>query len=146
MNRHLVVAAAGLALALTTVTVQADPIKDRKELFKEWGDNTKPVVEMLKGKEKFDIAVVQKALVAYEKNIKLLPDLFPVGSETGGDTEALAAIWQDKAKFNGNFTKMTADVATAAGVITDEASFKTSFPNVVANCKACHDDFKQKKK
>ena len=146
MNRHFVVAAAGLALALTTVTVQADPIKDRKDLYKEWGDNTKPLGEMLKGKEKFDLAVVEKALAAYEKNIKLLPDLFPPGSETGGETEALPAIWQDKAKFNDHFTKMTADVAAAKAAITDEATFKKNFPSVVANCKGCHDDYRQKKK
>jgi len=147
MNRNLVAVAATIAIAFTTTAVvaQSDSIKERKTLFKEWGNDTKPVGEMLKGNEKFNLTAVQTALDAYVKHVKALPDLFPVGTETGGDTEALPAVWKDKAKFNDIFSKLGADAAAARTAITDEASFKKNFPGVLRNCKGCHDDFREKK-
>ena len=147
MKRNFVAVAATFAIALTTTATmaQSDPIKERKALLKEWGKDTKPLGEMLKGKEKFDLTTVQAALDTYVKHVKVLPDLFPAGSDTGEETEALPAIWQDKAKFNDLFTRLDTDAASARAAIKDEASFKANFPNVVRNCKACHDDFRQKK-
>lgn len=124
---------------------QSDPIKERKTLYKEWGTTTKPVGEMLKGEREFDLAAVQAALDSYAKHVKVLPTLFPVGSETGGETEALPSIWQNKAKFDDIFPKLEADAAAARAKITDEASFKANFPGVVRSCKTCHDEFRKKK-
>jgi len=147
MNRNLTAVAATIVIALTTTAVmaQSDTIKERKTLFKEWGDDTKPLGEMLKGKERFDLAAVQKALDAYTKHVKVLPELFPAGSDKGGDTEALPAVWQDKTKFNDGFSKLATDAEAARAAIKDEASFKANFPGVVGNCKGCHDNFKEKK-
>jgi len=146
MNRNLVAVAATVVIALTTTAAMAqDSIKERQTLFKEWGKDTKPLGEMLKGNEKFDLAAVQTALDAYAKNVKVLPELFPAGTETGGDTEALPAIWKDKTKFTDLFSKLGTDAAAARAAITDEASFKSNFPSVLRNCKGCHDDFRQKK-
>lgn len=146
MVRRLTAAlAAGIitAIAATAVTAQADVIKERQALLKQFGDATKPIGGMLRGSVPFDLAQVQAALDLYVKDAKVLPTLFPAGSGTG-DTEALPAIWTNKADFDARFVKLGTDAAAARAAITDEASFKASFPGVVRNCGGCHDTYRQK--
>ncbi|WP_018391381.1 cytochrome c [Ancylobacter sp. FA202] len=146
MVRRLTAAlAAGIitAIAATAVTAQADVIKERQALLKQFGDATKPIGGMLRGSVPFDLAQVQAALDLYVKDAKVLPTLFPAGSGTG-DTEALPAIWTNKADFDARFAKLGSDAAAARAAITDEASFKANFPGVVRNCGGCHDTYRQK--
>jgi cytochrome c556 len=139
------VALTATALAATAVTAADDPIKTRKEILKGFGDATKPNAGALKGEVPFNLAAAQAALKAYADGAKKLPDLFPENSKTGGDTEALPAIWQNKQKFLDIYAKLGKDAAAAAAAIKDEATFKAEYPKVLGNCKACHDDFRQKK-
>ncbi|SCW38525.1 c-type cytochrome [Ancylobacter rudongensis] len=146
MVRRLTAAlAAGIitAIAATAVMAQADVIKERQALLKQFGDATKPIGGMLRGSVPFDLAQVQAALDLYVKDAKVLPTLFPAGSGTG-DTEALPAIWTNKADFDARFAKLGTDAAAARAAITDEASFKANFPGVVRNCGGCHDNYRQK--
>lgn len=145
MNRRLLACAAAVTalLAGTAVMAQSDVVKQRQAILKEFGDLTKPVGGMLRGNTAFDLAAVQKALDAYTKGGKELPALFPAGSDTG-DTGALPAIWQDKAKFDGLFAKLASDATAARAAITDEASFKANFPGVIRTCGTCHDSFRKK--
>jgi len=145
MSRRILVVATAFAAAVaaTAVMAQADVIKQRETLMKEFGDATKPVAGMLRGNTAFDLATVQAALDIYAKNAKILPTLFPAGSDTG-KTEALPSIWERKAEFEGLFTKLAADATAARAAITDEASFKANFPGVVRNCGTCHDSFRKK--
>ena len=145
MVRRLTVAlAAGMitAIAATMAMAQADVVKERQTLLKQFGDLTKPAGGMLRGSVPFDLAQVQAALDAYVKNTKVLPTLFPAGSGAGSD--ALPAIWTNKADFDARFAKLGADAAAARVAITDEASFKATFPGVIRNCGGCHDTYRQK--
>ncbi|GLK71147.1 cytochrome c [Ancylobacter dichloromethanicus] len=147
MVRRLTAAlAAGIltVVAATAVMAQADVVKERQTLLKQFGDLTKPVGGMLRGSTPFDLATVQAALDAYVKNAKVLPTLFPEGSDSDPDTEALPAIWTNKADFDARFAKLGTDAAAARAAITDEASFKANFPAVVRNCGGCHDNYRQK--
>jgi cytochrome c556 len=139
--------AAVAAVALAAVGASADdsPIVQRKAILKGFGDATKPVYAMLKGEAAFDNAVVQKALATYIDGAKKLPALFPDTSKTGDDTAALPKIWEEKAKFEGIFAKLGDDATAAAAAIKDEATFKANFSKVLGDCKACHDDYRQKK-
>lgn len=141
-GRFLAVCAA-VALVATSVAAQSDPIKERQALLKQYGEVTKPVGGMLKG-EKFDLATVQTALDTYAKNAKVLPGLFPAGSDKG-DTAAAPAIWQKNEEFKALFAKLEADATAARAAITDEASFKANFPGVIRTCGTCHDTFRLKK-
>lgn len=136
---------AAVALAATAVAAADDPIKMRKDILKGFGEVTKPNAGALKGEVPFNLAAAQAALKAYAEGAKKLPDLFPDNSKTGGDTEALPSIWQNKQKFNDLYAKLGKDAAAAAAAIKDEATFKAEYPKVLGNCKACHDDFRQKK-
>lgn len=146
MNRRLAVAVAAVsfsALAATAVVAQSDVIKQRQTLLKQFGDVTKPVGGMLRGNVPFDLATVQAALDTYAKNTKVLPTLFPPGSDTG-DTAALPAVWQSHAEFLALYAKLGSDATAARAAITDEASFKANFPGVIKTCGVCHDTYRKK--
>jgi cytochrome c556 len=136
--------AAALVLGMGAAFAAGDPIADRKAVLKGIGDATKAPGAMMKGEAPFDLAAVKKALDAYVDGAKKLPAMFPENSKTG-DTASLPKIWDEKAKFDAIFTKMGADATAAAAAIKDEASFKANFGKVLGNCKACHDDYRQKK-
>lgn len=132
------------AVSATAVIAQDDVVKERQTLFKEWGSGTRSVAGMLRGSTPFDLAAVQALLDSYVKNAKALPGLFPEGSGPGPNTQALAAIWNDKPAFDALFAKLESDAQAARASITDEASFKATFPGVISTCGTCHDTYRQK--
>jgi cytochrome c556 len=136
------IATAGFTVA---ASAQGDPITQRKAILKGFGAATGPVGGMMQGKAPYDQAKVQAALDTYIKGAAQLPALFPDNSKTGGKTEALPAIWGDKADFNARFAKLSADAKAAKVAIKDEASFKANMGKVLANCGGCHEKYRQKK-
>jgi len=122
----------------------ADALSERQTILKGFGDETRPVVAMMKGEAPFDLAKVKATLATYADGATKLPGLFPDNSRTG-KTEASPKIWDEKTKFDGIFAKLKSDAETASAAITDQASFKANFPKVLGNCKACHDDYRVKK-
>jgi cytochrome c556 len=135
-------AIAGAALAAAT---GAAAIKERRDLMKIDGNLSKPVVAMLKGQARFDLATVQKALKAYQNAASKEAALFPPDSKTG-DTNALPVIWEDNnmADLDARFKKFGADAAAALASIKDEASFKAEIKKVFDNCGSCHEKYKAK--
>jgi len=134
-----------MAMVAGSSFAHADPIGERQKILKGFGDATKPVAAMLKGEAQFELAPVQAALDTYIDGVKKLPGLFPDDSKTGHKTEALPKIWDEKPKFEALYEKLGTDAAAAKGNITDLASLKANFPKVLGDCKACHDDYREKK-
>ncbi|NLH82897.1 MAG: cytochrome c [Phyllobacteriaceae bacterium] len=134
-----VVATTGVGVAYA-----AGALQERQTILKGFGDETRPVVHMLKGQEPFDLAKVKAALATYAAGAEKLPGLFPDNSKTG-KTEASPKIWDEKAKFEGLFAKLKSESEAASAAITDQASLKANFPKVLGTCKACHDDFRIEK-
>lgn len=125
------------------VAFAASALEERKTILKGFGDETRPIVGMMKGEAPFDLAKVKATLATYAAGSEKLPGLFPENSKTG-KTEASPKIWTEKAKFDGLFAKLKSDSEAASAAITDQASFKANFGKVLGNCKACHDDFRLK--
>lgn len=139
-------AAALLLIALSPASAQnLDAIKARKDTLKAMGKATEAPGAMMKGEAPFDLAKVKAALAAYQDGAAKLPDLFPDNSKTGGETEALAVIWDKKQDFTDRFKKLAAEAAAASTKITDEFSFQEEFPKVVGNCSACHKVYRKPK-
>jgi len=71
---------------------------------------------------------------------QMIPSMFPPGSETGGDTKALPAIWSDKAGFDKDAAAFNAAAARLAQVAAtnDKAAFAAQFEAVGETCGACH--------
>ena len=135
-----------LALGATAAIAQNEAvIKKRQDLLKEVGDAVKPVGAMFKGEADFDLAKVQNALAVIQKNAPLLPPLFPDDSKTGGDTEALPKIWENKADFESRYKKLADDAKTAEAAIKDEDTFPDAWKAVVGNCSGCHKQYRKPK-
>jgi cytochrome c556 len=132
-----------MVVGLGAALADGDPIKQRRDLMKANGEATKPIVAMMKGAP-FDLAAVTAALKSYANAAAKEPGLFPDSSKTG-DTNALPAIWENKADFEARFAKLAKDVDAASTVIVDEASFKATMPGVLKNCGGCHEQYRAKK-
>jgi cytochrome c556 len=140
-----VLATMALAIGVTAVAAQSDPIAARKALMKANGDQAKIGAAMAKGEAPFDLDKAKKVFATFEESGVKAPDLFPDNSKTGGETAALPKIWEDKADFNAKLAKFAADSKAAASSVTDLDSFKTAWTGVVKQCGGCHETYRQKK-
>lgn len=120
-------------------------IKERKDHLKQMGDAVKPVAAMFKGEADFELGPVQAALRKMQEKAEILPGLFPEDSRTGGDTEALPAIWDEKADLEARFRKLGETAKAAEAAIGDEDTFRGAWKEVVGNCSGCHKKFRKPK-
>lgn len=120
-----------------------DPIHERHELMEGVGDAAKPIGQMLKGEREFDAAVVMASFETFEEASRQFGDLFPPGSETGQDTEAAPAIWEDRAGFEEALAAWAdaVDAAIAANPQTLEET-KPVAGEIFNTCKGCHDNYR----
>lgn len=132
-----------MVVGLGPAIAGGDPIKERRDLMKASGAATKTIVGMLKGAP-FDLEAIKAALKTYADDAAKSPTLFPDGSNKG-DTNALPAIWDNKADFVARFSKFADDVNVASTVIVDEASFRATAPRVLNDCGGCHELYRAKK-
>jgi cytochrome c556 len=144
MSVKSVVVGGIVAVALATPALALDAIEARQALLKAIGDDVRPVAAMLKGEAPFDLAKVKAALKTTAEGADKLPAFFPDNSRTG-KTEASPRIWAEKERFLALYGKLAADARAADAAITDEASLKATFPKLLGQCKACHDDYRVKK-
>jgi cytochrome c556 len=144
MNRT-VLAVAAIAIGITAVAAQSDPIATRKAAMKEVGAQTKTGGGMAKGEAPYDQGKAQTIFATYVDAAAKMPGLFPESSKTGGETAALPAIWTNMADFKGKFEKFGADAKAAQASVKDLDSFKTAFGGVTKNCGGCHENYRAKK-
>jgi len=140
-----VLAVSAIAIGITAVAAQSDPIAQRKAIMKEVGAQTKTGGGMAKGEAPYDQAQAEKLFATYVDASAKMPTLFPENSKTGGDTAALPAIWANKPDFEAKFAKFGADAKGAASAVKDADSFKTTFSAITKNCGGCHETYRAKK-
>jgi cytochrome c556 len=143
---RIVLAAAAVALAVTAVAAQSDPIAARKALMKSNGDQAKVGAAMAKGEAPFDLTKVQTIFATFADSAAKAPALFPETSKTGGETAALPAIWENKADFDARLTKFGADSKAAQSAVKDLDAFKATWGGLLKNnCGGCHEKYRMKK-
>lgn len=140
-----VLAVSAIAIGITAVAAQSDPIAQRKAIMKEVGAQTKTGAGMAKGEAPYDQGKAQTIFTTYVDAATKMPGLFPDSSKTGGDTAALPAIWENKADFDAKFAKFGADAKAAASAVKDVDGFKTAFSGITKNCGGCHETYRAKK-
>jgi cytochrome c556 len=138
-------AVVAIAVGVTAVVAQSDPIATRKQLMKDVGAQTKTGAGMAKGEAPYDQAKAQAILATYVDAATKAPALFPENSKTGGDTAALPAIWQNMGDFKGKFDKFGAEAKAAQSSVKDLDSFKSAFGGLTKNCGGCHETYRAKK-
>jgi cytochrome c556 len=145
----LCVSALAASIAATAAFAAADAVvSERHKHFEDIGKSVKEPLKMFKGEAKFEMAPVQAALKTMQEKSALLPKLFPDDSKKGKnaegkETRALPAIWDNKADFEERMKKLGDDAKKAETAITDEASFKTTFKDVMGNCSGCHKKYRK---
>lgn len=120
-----------------------DPRHERHELMEDVGDAAKPVGQMLKGEAEYDQDVLMASLRTFQTVSMKFGDLFPPGTETGMDTEAAPAIWEDREGFEQALAdwREAIDAAIAAKPMSLEDA-KPVAGAVFKTCKGCHDNYR----
>ncbi len=136
--RLALLAAAAIVGGISLAAAQGNPIEQRQTILKTFGAANRDPGAMLRGEAAFDMAKVKAALATFKDGAGKLPPLFPDGTLGVAGTKAQANIQAERAQFNSIWTKLIADATAAETAITNEATFKTEYPKVVANCGACH--------
>jgi cytochrome c556 len=133
---------AALALGVTAVVAQGDPIATRKQTMKGVGDATRIGNQMAKGEVPFDAAKAREIFKVYADAADRMHNYFPENSKTGGDTAALPAVWENRADFRKRFDDWAADIKKAAANTKDLDSFKAEFTTVTRSCGGCHQTYR----
>lgn len=144
--KRFILAAAALAIGTLAVTAQGgDPIAARKESMKAVGQQTGLGARMARGQAPFDLAQARSIFASYEQAAATYGNLFPEGSQTGGETAALPAIWTNRADFTARVAKWGADARTEGAKVTDLATFQAAFGEVTKNCGSCHETYRARR-
>mgnify|MGYP001814813557 CR=1 FL=1 len=133
-------------LPLVAVADNHDPIAKRQALMEDTRDALRPLIGMTREKVDFDAETVSNSLAVFAKTAEQAPSLFPAGSETGGDTEAKATIWSDRAGFDQAFENFGEAVAAArAADIQSLEQLQPQLQGVLKTCRDCHDGYRVEK-
>ena len=127
----------------SAVFADDDPRHVRHELMEGVRDAAKPIGQMMRGEAEFDADTVMSSLGVFKEAAATFGDLFPEGTETGMDTEAAPAIWEDRAGFDEALAtwQKAIDGAIAASPATGDELGPAVGP-VFKSCKGCHDNYR----
>jgi cytochrome c556 len=96
-----------LCLGAGVVFAAGEPQAERQALMKKIGGSMGDLAAIAKGQKPYDAAVVKTSLSAISASAKDFPNHFPAGSETGMDTAAAPAIWQNMDDFKAKAMKLS---------------------------------------
>jgi cytochrome c556 len=139
-----VLAMSVLALGVTAVIAQGDPIAARKALMKTNGEQNRVATDMLENKRPFDLDAAKKVFASFADAGEKMPALFPDTSKTGGDTNALPVIWEKKADVDAKFAKFATEAKAAGAATTNLDTFKAQITEVRKNCGGCHQPYRKR--
>ena len=144
MMKRIVLAVAVVALGVTAVVAQSDPIAARKALMKENGRQSGIARAMIEGKEPFDLAKAKAVLANFAAVHDKGKNLWPDNSKSGGDTASLPAIWENKADFEAKLAKLSSDAKAQDPGVKDLDSFKAAMAEIGKDCGGCHNTYRKK--
>ncbi len=144
--RTLAAAAVLAAIGAGAVIAADEPQVVRQGMMKSVGGAMGALAGIAKGEKPYDAEIVKASLTTISEVGKAFPDQFPVGSETGHDTEASPKIWEAMDDFKAKATKLGADAdAVLASMPADQAAVGASLGAIGANCGGCHEVYRLKK-
>src|SRR4051812_16751844 len=144
MMKRIVLAVAAIALGVTAVVAQSDPIAARKALMKENGNQSRIARDMIEGKQPFDLAKAKTVLTTFAAVHDKGKNLWPDNSKVGGDTASLPAIWENKSDFDAKLAKLSSDSKAAEPKVKDLDTFKASMGDIGKDCGGCHNTYRKK--
>jgi cytochrome c556 len=138
-----ILAMIAVAIGVSAVVAQTDPIATRKALMKKNNENARNVNQMIKGEAPFDVAKVDAAFAQWGDTAKQLPNLFPDDSKTGQETRALPKIWETRSDFDSKIAALAKAVADNKDKAKTLDALKVAFPNVNKTCDDCHESYRR---
>jgi cytochrome c556 len=133
--------------APTGANTAKQAIENRKAVFTLIGNNFRPIAEILRGNLKYEAVDVNKYASRVSFLANFVADAFPEVSKAG-DTQAKPEIWSDHDTFEKHVkafqehSHALSQLVTAGGA--DNDAFKAAARAVVQDCKACHEDYRNK--
>ncbi|MCO5730923.1 cytochrome c [Rhizobium sp. SSA_523] len=135
-----------LCLGAGAVYAAGEPQVVRQDLMKKIGGSMGALGAIAKGQKPYDAATVKTALTTISESAKDFPNHFPAGSETGMDSEAAPAIWQNMDDFKAKAMKLSTDADTVlASMPADQAAVGQAMQTLGAECGACHQTYRLKR-
>jgi cytochrome c556 len=120
-------------------------IEARQQGFKKMGAAMKAVNEQLKTGAP-DPVKVTAAIEAISAGAQAQSEWFPAGSgpESGAETDALAHIWKDRAKFDSLAARLVSETKSlaAAAAANEPAALRAQAKVVADTCSTCHRSFR----
>ena len=119
-------------------------VKKRMDAMSDIGKSMKALGAFIKGEKAYNSATVKAAAQTIGTHAKMIPHLFPEGSNKK-PSEALPAIWSDWTGFTAIAMEMetaAGALATAADSATDAAGIRPAFGSLGKTCKGCHQKFR----
>ena len=142
----MAIAIATAGLGVTAVMAADAPQVIRAGLMKKVGGSMGALVGIAKGEKPYDAAVVTASLKTISDSMKAFPEQFPVGSETGMETEASPKIWENMDDFKAKAAKLGSDAdMLLAQLPADPAAVGAAAATLGKNCGACHQAYRLKK-
>ncbi|MCY4006203.1 MAG: cytochrome c [Rhodobacteraceae bacterium] len=142
--RILVIAAAVTAMSVGVSAQESlDYIEARQSAMKFVGGQMRGLGGMAQGQTEFNADYVRTAGWAIAVIANSYPLHFPAGTETGGNTEALPAIFEDP----DGFAMVAQQLEAAALAMQKSASqddLQMTFGQLGQACKACHSKYRSK--
>lgn len=136
------VVGAGL-VAATSVAAADDPITSRQHIMKNNGAAMGVLSKMVEGEMEFDATSAMLALRTINSGAIGLGEFFPEGSESGGETRAAPAIWEDMGAFEEALAKFEATSAEAVESPPQSQEELAEVRGAVgASCGGCHETFR----
>lgn len=148
MQSHaLGVLIAGTVGVMTAGAMAADdPIAARQALMKANGFAAKQGAAMVKGEAPYDAAKAELVMRTMNAVAIAVPKFFPEDSQTGGDTEASAKVWEDMAGFLHEAEELEEHSAEGIEAAKENLdAFKAAFAETTKYCKSCHEAYRVKK-
>ena len=137
--------AAETTVVLSNGMTVGEVVYARQNHLKAVGKAFKTISDGLKASEP-DMAAIQAAAASVPAETADMADWFPEGSgpASGVKTDALPAIWENKADFDSKVDDFQAAAATLASTAAagDIAAITSAFQATGATCKACHQTYR----
>ena len=136
----IIVGTFACALALGTASAQSDVVAERRALMRDAHKQERIANNVILGE-----FLPEKAAVAMQKiqaDLTAFVELFPAGSETGGETKADPSIWANMDDFLAIAARTVEDAQAAEASIADgQDSFAAAWQVVAEDCTACHQEY-----
>ena len=117
-------------------------IEARQAIMQFVGSNMRTLSGIQRGRTEFNAETVRGTGQAMAVMLMAFPNLFPEGTETGGSTDALPAIFENRDEFRDAAFELEAAARRLSG-IGNEEQFGELFAGVGATCQSCHSRFRK---